>query len=575
MKGKPGTARKLATEKKMEYLLGIDLGTTNCTVTAVDERGNLKVIPNSEGGRITPSAVYFEEEENHYLVGQKAKDRAASDPGHRLVTLVKREMGKSRDRIRYNRLKRKAEPYVFWGREFSPAEVSSKILAQLKRDAERELGQPVSKAIITCPAYFGQNEKEATRKAGEYANLDVISILPEPTAAALAYVNGMKIRKRTERIFVFDLGGGTFDVTILEVSNGDRKNIEAKRCDGDSKLGGADWDETIVNYMVNRFYSVNKVNLLYEEGEARDSAYGRLTLDAERLKKELSSPGAKTATMTMSYGGATLTEEFTIEKYAEITASLNERCRGYCSNLLDDAGLCWGDIDMILMVGSMSNCLFLQRMLREWSGKETNFGIVDPKTCVSTGAAIMAHLLCHPDAAENPQPEREKDAGEGGVFLGGDEGSVDEAFDSGRLGVGVLPASIRLSAFDRNRKPLAYRMLSKNQPYPCEFKQKFPIQSPNQSTVNVTVLEGEDDDPEYCRAIGTSKLPLVGEHGRDDLVEVSFSVDMNGILQVYAIDLKSGERIDVEMDRNDGFNETAESVRKAAEDAAEFDVFLG
>lgn len=260
-------------------------------------------------------------------------------------------------------------------------------------------------------AYFGQNEKEATRKAGEYANLDVISILPEPTAAALAYVNGMKIRKRTERIFVFDLGGGTFDVTILEVSNGDRKNIEAKRCDGDSKLGGADWDETIVNYMVNRFYSVNKVNLLYEEGE-------------------------------------------------------------------------------------------------------------------------------------------------GGVFLGGDEGSVDEAFD-------------------RNRKPLAYRMLSKNQPYPCEFKQKFPIQSPNQSTVNVTVLEGEDDDPEYCRAIGTSKLPLVGEHGRDDLVEVSFSVDMNGILQVYAIDLKSGERIDVEIDRNDGFNETAESVRKAAEDAAEFDVFLG
>lgn len=333
---------------------------------------------------------------------------------------------------------------------------------------------------------------------------------------------------------------------------------EAKRCDGDSKLGGADWDETIVNYMVNRFYSVNKVNLLYEEGEARDSAYGRLTLDAERLKKELSAPGAKTATMTMSYGGATLTEEFTIEKYAEITASLNERCRGYCSNLLDDAGLGWGDIDMILMVGSMSNCLFLQKMLGEWSGKETNFGIVDPKTCVSTGAAIMAHLLCHPAAAENPQPERQTEEGEGRVFLGGDEGSVDAGFDSERLGVGVLPTSIRLSAFDRNGNPLAYRMLSKNQ-----------------STVNVTVLEGEDDDPEYCRAIGTSKLPLVGEHGRDDLVEVSFSVDMNGILQVYAIDLKSGARIDVEMDRDDGFNETAESVRKAAEDAAEFDVFLG
>ncbi len=207
----------------MEYLLGIDLGTTNCTVTAVDEYGNLKVIPNSEGGKITPSAVYFEEEENHYLVGQKAKEKAAHDPEHRLVTLVKREMGKPKDEIRYSRLKRKANPYVFWGREFSPAEVSSKILAQLKKDAERELGQPVKKAIITCPAYFGQNEKEATRKAGEYANLDVISILPEPTAAALAYGNGVLSDSPMERIFVFDLGGGTFDVTILEIRNGDKK----------------------------------------------------------------------------------------------------------------------------------------------------------------------------------------------------------------------------------------------------------------------------------------------------------------------------------------------------------------
>ena len=563
----------------MEYLLGIDLGTTNCTVTAVDEYGNLKVIPNSEGNRITPSAVYFEKEENHYLVGQKAKDRAASDPEHRLVTLVKREMGKSREQIRYNRLKRRPEPYIFWGREFSPAEVSSKILAQLKKDAERELGQPVSKAIITCPAYFGQNEKEATRKAGEYANLDVISILPEPTAAALAYVNGMKSQKPVERIFVFDLGGGTFDVTILEVANGDKKNIEAKRCDGDSRLGGADWDETIVNYMVNRFYSVNKVNLLYEEGEARDAAYGRLTLDAERLKKELSAPGAKTASMTMSYGGATLTEEFTVEKYAEITSRLNEQCRLYCVNLLEDAGLGWGDVDRILMVGSMSNCLFLQRMLREWSGKDTNFGIVDPKTCVSTGAAIMAHLLCHPDGAKSQENgQNQTDAaqdGEGGIFLGGDEGSVDAGFDSERLGVGVLPASIRLSAFDRNGNPLAYRMLEKNRPYPCEFKQKFPVKSPNQTTVNVTVLEGEDDNPDYCRAIGTSKLPLDGAHDRNDLVEVSFSVDTNGILQVYAVDLKSGRRIDVEMERDDGFNETAESVKKAAEDAAAFDVFLG
>lgn len=557
----------------MEYLLGIDLGTTNCTVTAVDEYGNLKVIPNSEGGKITPSAVYFEEEENHYLVGQKAKEKAAHDPEHRLVTLVKREMGKPKDEIRYSRLKRKANPYVFWGREFSPAEVSSKILAQLKKDAERELGQPVKKAIITCPAYFGQNEKEATRKAGEYANLDVISILPEPTAAALAYGNGVLSDSPMERIFVFDLGGGTFDVTILEIRNGDKKNIEAKRCDGNSKLGGADWDETIVNYMVKRFYTVNKVNLFYEDGPERDAVYGQLTLDAERAKKELSNPATKTASITMTYGGASITEEFTLEKYAELTSSLNDKCRTYCTNLLDDAGLTWKDIDKVIMVGSMSNCLFLQNMLREWSGKDTNFGIIDAKTCVSTGAAIMAHLLCHPDAPSAPPPQESN--GEMEFFLGGDEGTVDAKIDSENLGVGVLPSSIRLSAFDRNRNPIAYRMLEKNKPYPCEFKQKFPVQSPTQTSVNVTVLEGEDNNPEYCRPIGTSKLPLAGTHGLNDLIEVSFSVDMNGILQVYAIDLKTGQRIDVEMDRNDGFNETEESVKKAAADAAMFDVFLG
>lgn len=557
----------------MEYLLGIDLGTTNCTVTAVDEYGNLKVITNSEGGKITPSAVYFGEEENHYLVGQKAKDMASHDPNHRLVTLVKREMGKPRDEIRYSKLKRKANPYVFWGREFSPAEVSSKILAQLKKDAERELGQPVKKAIITCPAYFGQNEKEATRKAGEYANLEVISILPEPTAAALAYGNGVISNCPMERIFVFDLGGGTFDVTILEIKNGDKKNIVAKRCDGNSKLGGADWDETIVNYMVKRFYTVNKVNLLYEDGPERDAVYGQLTLDAERAKKELSNPSTRTASITMTYGGASVTEEFTLEKYAEITSSLNNQCRTYCTNLLDEAGLSWSDIDKVIMVGSMSNCLFLQNMLKEWSGKDTNFGLIDAKTCVSTGAAIMAHLLCHPDAP--PAPPREESAADMGLFLGGDEGTVDAKIDSENLGVGVLPSSIRLSAFDRNRNPIAYKMLEKNKPYPCEFKQKFPIQSPTQTSVNVTVLEGEDNNPEFCRLIGTSKLPLVGVHGQNDLIEVSFSVDMNGILQVYAIDLKSGQRIDVEMDRNDGFNETEDSVKKAAADAALFDVFLG
>ncbi len=266
----------------MNYVLGIDLGTTNCSVTAIDEDGRTTVIKNTDGEYITPSAVYFENEKNTFIVGKRAKQKAIFGDG-RLVTLVKREMGRKKEEVRYDKFDRSFHPYNFWGRDFSPEEISSKILNQLRRDANRELGTDVRRAVITCPGYFGQNEKEATRIAGEMAGLEVLEVIPEPTAAALSYSTVCK--KDRERVFVFDLGGGTFDVTILEISkeNGGI-SVETRQCGGDPRLGGADWDFYLLDYVITKFDEKFHRDLSFEEGEEKEKAYGKLKLDVENVK---------------------------------------------------------------------------------------------------------------------------------------------------------------------------------------------------------------------------------------------------------------------------------------------------
>lgn len=558
----------------MSTLIGIDLGTTNCSVTAIDDNGNTTVIKNRDDEYITPSAVYFNQAPNNYTVGKRAKVKAATDPNN-LVTLVKREMGKAKDEVRFNKQERKCYPYRYWGRTFSPEEISSKILSQLKQDAQSVLNCEVTKAVITCPAYFGQKEKEATRAAGEIAGLDVLEVIPEPTAACLNY--GTISKNGNEKIFVFDLGGGTFDITIVDVKDGDNgKQIDVQCCAGDSKLGGADWDSYMRDYMISRFDEKYYVDLFFEEGEEKDNTMGKLSLDVEKLKKELSKPDVTEAVITMEYKGYRLTENITREKYAEITQQLTDQCRTYCENLLKEKDLTWDDIDTILMVGSMSNCLFIQDALRKWSGKEITFGVVNPKTCVSEGAAIRAYSkICAKEGKQtvvNTHTENFKydsDDSEELKKIENQTKATKRVSTAIASAVSVLPASICLKVL-KNGEDYAYKMLKKDKSYPCSLEKDFPLSRDDMDAVELTVLEGEDTDPEICGELGLVTLPLEGSHSKGDKVKVTFKVDENGILQVEGLDLKTQKLVKSEIRRKNSLTKDEIEESKANAENDEF-----
>ncbi len=563
----------------MSILLGIDLGTTNCSVTAIDENGNTTVVKNRDNEYITPSAVYFTPIPNNYIIGKRAKEKASTDPNN-LVTLVKREMGKTKEEVRFSKMDRKYNPYIFWGRTFSPEEISSKILNQLKQDAQAVLNCEIRQAVITCPAYFGQNEKEATRLAGELAGLDILEVIPEPTAACLNY--GTLSNRENERIFVFDLGGGTFDITIVDVSTGAAgKRIDVKCCGGDSKLGGADWDYYMLDYMLDRFNRKYHIDLAFEEGPEKDTTYGKLTLDVEKAKKELSKPDITETTISMEYGGARLDEVITREKYAEITEQLTEQCRSYCQNLLSENGMTWYDIDTILMVGSMSNCIFIQDALRRWSGKDVQFGIINPKTCVSEGASIRAYSkICAKEGRQTvvkTHAETFKYDSEAAdeiakiEALTGTSQRVSTVIESA---TSVLPASICLKLLHKGES-FAYKMLKQNQPYPCSYVRDFPLSRDNMSEVILTVLEGEKEDPNYCMELGNAVLPLEGSHLKGDKVKVSFDVDENGIIQVSGLDLKTNRSVKAEIRRKNTLSDEEIARAKADLDNDEFEFELG
>ncbi len=558
----------------MKYVLGIDLGTTNCSVTAIDENGRTTVIKNSDGEYITPSAVWFSPEPNTFIVGKRAKSRSSDGDG-RLVTLVKREMGRKKEEVRYDKTDREFHPYSFWGRVFSPEEISSKILLQLRRDVEKELGQDVRDAVITCPGYFGQNEKEATRLAGELAGLNVIEVIPEPTAAALSY--STVFDGKSGRVFVFDLGGGTFDITILELKNDQNGgiSIETERCGGDPKLGGADWDAFLLDYVISRFDQKFHFDLAFATGPEQERAYGKLKLDVERAKKELSN--AQETTISLEYGGQRLEERITRQKYAEITQQLTDRLRSYCQKLLSEASISWSNIDTILMVGSMSNCPSVQDALREWSGKDVAFNVVNPKTCVSEGAAIRAYTkLCEREGrsavvsslAKKPNYE----SAEGGSAIAESVASSEQNGERTQTRIvsatSVLPSSICLKL--RNAKtgqPWAFKMLKKNGTYPCEFVRDFPIGRDGLPEVSLVVLEGESDNPSFCAELGNAILPLDGNHSKEDRVRVTFRADENGIIQVAGLDLKTNRSVAAEIRRaNTLSKEEIERAKKQAEE---------
>ena len=555
----------------MEPLIGIDLGTTNCTVTAIDESGKTKVLLNRDGEIITPSAVYFTAEKNKVIVGKRAKKKSDEDPKN-LVLFVKREMGKDKEEVRQDSSTGEYHPFVFWDKTFSPEEISAYILKQLKADAEKVLGQPVKKAVITCPAYFGSREKDATRMAGQLAGLEILEVLAEPTAATLSYSAVSK--KSDETVLVFDLGGGTFDVTVLQITDSeDGRHVDQIATDGDHRLGGKDWDDYMISHVVDSFMNKFGVDLYDERGSEVDKAFGHLRIEVERAKKELFSPKNTSATYHLEYGGASLAEIVSRKDFAEITQGLTDQCRTCTENVLSAAGKSWSDIDTILMVGSMSHCTSVQDALKEWSGKEIDIHLVDPKACVSEGAAIKAFTLCGGTSVrtlkEKPAYEREADGNDDiaeDVWLDG----ITKAEESGERSevkiasaTAVLSASIGIKG-SRGGIPVVSRLLEKNTTYPAEQTKRYPLGRDNMEEVLLRVLEGESENPDNCMELGVAKLKLVGSHIKGDKVKVTIKMDSSGILQVEGIDEKSGEKVEVVIDRAGAL--TQEEAAQAEDD---------
>ncbi len=535
----------------MDTLLGIDLGTTNCTVTAIDGNGIPRVIKNADGNYITPSAVYFGKERDKVIVGARAKEMASLDPEN-LVLFIKREMGKNASEVRYDKFLKKGNPYIFWDRTLPPEEISSMILKSLKNDAERELGLTIKKAVITCPAYFGTKEREATRQAGIIAGLDVLEVFPEPSAAAMSY--GASVSdKENEKVFVFDLGGGTFDVTILQVVSGPNgKRFDQLVTEGDRKLGGKDWDDYLMSYMCDEFVKEHGVDVLaVKKSTEKSVAIGKLRTECENAKIALSNPNRKEASVTLSYGGVSLTRNFTREKYEEITRELIEKCRSYCENSLSEANLTWSDIDTVLMVGSMSNCPSVRDALQKWSGKKIQFGTVNPKTCVSEGAAIEAFKLCGGNTVSTLTKNPEYDSDNQSVIekIAEEQENGERRQTCIESATNVLPASVGIVG-RKNGEPVVFKMIKKNTTYPTRISQNFPLSFDNMETLEIDVVEGESTRPENCDKLGQVSLNLGGKLLHTDKIQVTLAMDRNGVLQVSALDIKNGVKVESVIHRN-------------------------
>ena len=351
----------------MGKVVGIDLGTTFSAVAHVNEYGKPEILPNSDSDRITPSAIMFEDD--LMTVGKTAKRFAKSDPDQ-VVEFVKREMGQSR------------EDYYreFKGKKYSADELSAVILKKLKQDAEAALGEEITDAVITVPAYFHDAEREATRNAGRIAGLNVLQLLNEPTAAALAY--GVDKLGQDQRVFVFDLGGGTFDVTLMEIIGSTIRMVETN---GDHRLGGKDWDDKIAIHVATAFKAEHGSDPLEDKHAAQE-----LQLEATEAKETLSK--RQKTTIVCGYGGKTTRVELTREGFDNLTRDLVDQCRELCDMVLADAKATWTDIDTVLLVGGSTRMPMIQEMIRNVSGKDINPQEVNPDEAVALGAAIHAAL---------------------------------------------------------------------------------------------------------------------------------------------------------------------------------------
>ncbi len=496
----------------MGKIIGIDLGTTNSCV-AVMEGGEPVVIANAEGMRTTPSVVAFSKE-GERMVGHVAKRQAITNPD-RTVSSIKREMG-SNYRVTID------------GKSYTPQEISSMILMKLKTDAEGYLGQTVTEAVITVPAYFTDSQRQATKDAGKIAGLDVKRIINEPTAAALAY--GVD-KEQSQKIMVYDLGGGTFDVSILNIDDG---VIEVLATAGNNRLGGDDFDQCVVKYLIDSFKKSDGVDLSSDR-----VAMQRLREAAEKAKCDLS--GMMSTTINLPYitadatGPKHLDVTLTRAKFNELTAHLVEATAGPVRQAMSDAGLSGADISKVLMVGGSSRIPAVQDEVKKLTGKD-GFKGINPDECVAVGAAIQ-----------------------GGV-LGGDV--------EGILLLDVTPLSLGIETLGG----VFTKLIERNTTIPARKSQIFSTAADNQTSVEVNVLQGEREMAQYNKSLGRFHLDGIAPARRGvPQIEVSFDIDANGIVNVSAKDLGTGreQHITITSSTNMSKEDVERAVREAEQYAAE------
>ncbi len=495
----------------MGKIIGIDLGTTNSCV-AVMEGGQPVVIVNSDGARTTPSVVGFAKS-GERLVGDSAKRQAITNPD-RTVSSIKRHMGEN-------------YKVAIDDKNYSPQEISAMILQKLKGDAESYLGEKVSEAVITVPAYFSDAQRQATKDAGKIAGLEVKRIINEPTAAALAY--GLDNEKE-QKIMVYDLGGGTFDVSIIEIGDG---VVEVLATNGDTRLGGDDFDNRIINYLVSEFKKTESIDLSTDK-----MAMQRLKEAAEKAKKELSTVTSSSINLpfiTMNQDGPKhLDITLTRAKFDELTADLVDKTMGPVRNALADAGLSATELDKILLVGGSTRIPAVQEAVKKITGKDPFKGI-NPDECVAIGAAIQGGKMAG-------------DAGASSILL-----------------LDVTPLSLGIETLGG----VATKLIERNTTIPTNKKQIFSTAEDNQTAVDIHVVQGERPLAKDNKTLGSFRLEGIAPARRGvPQIEVAFDIDANGIVHVSAKDLGTGKEQDITITASTNLSD--EEIDKAVKEAEQY-----